>query len=167
MKKVLIIGYGNPGRADDGLGTAFAENIRNLNLDNTDIDSDYQLSLEHALDIANAHLTILADAHVSCQEPFIIKKVSPSNSFNFSTHNMSPENLTSIAEQISSNKKEVYILGIRGYEFNEFRESLSEKALDNLHKTYECFKSILELTKEDYIKVKLENMCKGQIYERC
>ena len=75
MTKVLLIGYGNPGRLDDGLGPALAAKIEKLNIDNVDSDSDYQLTVEDAVDIHSHDIVIFADADVSCNSSFYFKKM--------------------------------------------------------------------------------------------
>lgn len=144
MNEILIIGYGNPGRADDGLGVAFADEIEKLNLKNISVDRDYQLAIEHAYDVAESKLTVLFDAHMSCTEPFEIRRICSSASFSFSTHSVSPENLLCLAEEIAKAPKTVFAIGIKGYDFNSFKEGLSEKAKINLRKTLEYMIRILK-----------------------
>ncbi len=146
MAGILIIGYGNPGRADDGLGPAFIDKIERLNISNVIVESDYQLSVEHAYDIAESEIAILVDADTSCKEPFEIKRVFPTKSFTFSTHSISPGSLAALTKDFSGKEKDIYMIGIRGYEFNLFKEELSEKAKENLNKTLECIGMALEST---------------------
>ena len=56
--KTLFIGYGNPGRLDDGLGPAMAEAVEKLNLPGVVTDSDYQLTVEDAAEVAKYDLVI-------------------------------------------------------------------------------------------------------------
>ena len=51
-KRVLVLGYGNPGREDDGLGPAFAAEIGQLGRQNVTIVNNYQLMIEDALAVA-------------------------------------------------------------------------------------------------------------------
>ena len=46
---MLLIGYGNPGRGDDGLGPALSEAVAARSLPGLEVDTDYQLVAEHAL----------------------------------------------------------------------------------------------------------------------
>jgi len=159
VKDLLIIGYGNPGRADDGLGVAFAEEIEKLTYDYIEIESDYQLSVEHAYDISKSKLAILADAHTSCSEPFELRQVKPSPAFSFTTHSVSPENIVKFANDLSGGEKEVFILGIRGYEFNIFKETITERAQINLKKTLDCFKNVLKESNPAIIRNSLQKIC--------
>ena len=49
---VLVIGYGNPGRMDDGLGPATIDELEKLAIDGVDLDADYQLTVEDAAAVA-------------------------------------------------------------------------------------------------------------------
>ena len=49
--RVLVIGYGNPGRQDDGLGAAVIERLEALGLEGVTVDADYQLNIEDAADM--------------------------------------------------------------------------------------------------------------------
>ncbi len=131
-KKVLVFGYGNPGRLDDGLGPIFAEEFEKLNLEGVSVDSNYQLSVEDSAAIAEHDYVIFVDADESGPEPFHFEHVVPRAHMSFSSHSISADALMSMAEELLSSKAEAYMLGIRGYEFNEFGEWLSPKAKKNL-----------------------------------
>jgi hydrogenase maturation protease len=131
-KKVLVFGYGNPGRLDDGLGPLFAEELGKLGLTGVNVDSNYQLSVEDAAAIAEHDYVVFVDADVSCPEPFRFQRVVPRAHLSFSSHSISAEALMAMAEELLSSKAEAFLLGIRGYEFNEFEERISPKAGRNL-----------------------------------
>ncbi|VGO14536.1 hypothetical protein PDESU_03099 [Pontiella desulfatans] len=60
----LVIGYGNPGRLDDGLGPAFAERIQGLGLSGVTVESNYQLNIEDAELVSRYDTVVFADASV-------------------------------------------------------------------------------------------------------
>ena len=74
--KVLLIGYGNPGRLDDGLGPALAEAIAHKEFKNVTVDANYQLTVEDAAEVAKYDLVIFADADVAGPEPFWVRRIS-------------------------------------------------------------------------------------------
>ncbi|MCE5327124.1 MAG: hydrogenase maturation protease [Planctomycetaceae bacterium] len=131
-KKILLIGFGNPGRLDDGLGPALAQAVEEMALPHVAVDIDYQVSVEHAQAIANCSRVIFADASTDCPEPFSFTRIEPQEHLSFSSHSLSPAAAMSLANELFSAKAEGYILAIRGYDFNEFGERLSEAALSNL-----------------------------------
>ena len=136
--KVLLIGFGNPGRLDDGLGPRLAEKLEPLGLPNLTVDSDYQLIVEDAAEVAKYDAVIFADASTSGAEPFWIKRIYPeSTHLSFSSHSVSPQGIVSLAKELFHAEPDAYILGIRGYDFNEFEEKLSPKACENLQAAFE------------------------------
>ena len=44
-RRILVIGYGNPGRRDDGLGPALAARLEALALPGVTVESDFQLAI--------------------------------------------------------------------------------------------------------------------------
>lgn len=142
-KKILVIGYGNPGRLDDGLGVAFADAVEKMALPNVTVESDYQLTVEDAQLVAEHDIVVFADADVGCSEPFVIRRIERDGSQDFSTHIMEPETVLSLAKNLFNAKTEGYVIGIRGYEFNEFGEKLSEQAIANLNSALKYIKPLL------------------------
>ncbi len=130
--KILLIGYGNPGRLDDGLGPELAERIEARHLPNVTVDADYQLMVEDAAAVAEHDIVIFADAAVDCEGAFYFRPVEGGSEMSFSSHSAEPEQLVSLAEKLFGAKTKCYVLGIRGYEFNEFGQRLCERAKANL-----------------------------------
>ncbi len=143
-RSLIVIGFGNPGRLDDGLGPAFAERVEELGLPNVTIESNYQLTVEDAKLIADHDIALFADAALYCEEAFYVKPVEPEADTSFCTHSVSPGQVYHLAQSLFNSKAKAYVLGIRGYEFNEFGERLSEPALANLAEAVELFQSLAD-----------------------
>ena len=137
-KKILLIGFGNPARADDGLGPALAEIIESKNIPAVTVEADYQLAIEDSSQIAENDIVIFADASANCCEPFSFEPLAARESGSFSSHSVEPAEIMALAENLFKAKAKGYILGIRGYEFNSFSEGLTDKAKNNLQKAV-CF----------------------------
>lgn len=129
---VLLIGYGNPGRLDDGLGPALAARVESLALPGVTVQADYQLCLEDSEAAARHDVVIFADAATSGAEPFSFHRVEPASCLGFSTHVLQPEAVLGFAQQLFGARTDGYTLGIRGYAFNEYGESLTDQARANL-----------------------------------
>jgi len=129
---VLLLGFGNPGRLDDGLGPALAAQVELLGLPGMTVQSDYQLCLEDAEAAARHDVVIFADAATSGVEPFSFRRVVPVASVGFSTHSLQPEQVLGLAHRLFGARTDGYTLGIRGYAFNEYEESLTEQGKANL-----------------------------------
>ncbi|MBV8192633.1 MAG: hydrogenase maturation protease [Alphaproteobacteria bacterium] len=129
--RVLVLGYGNPGRQDDGLGPAAAEEMARLGWPRVSVQDNYQLVIEDAADIAEHDVVWFVDAARSGAEPYEIRRLRAGPDLAFTSHLLKPETLLAIVEQYYGRSPDAYLLAIRGYEF-EFLEGLSERASGNL-----------------------------------
>jgi hydrogenase maturation protease len=135
---ILVYGYGNPGRLDDGLGPALAaaliDAVNNgaLPADGLTIESNYQLNVEDAHLVATHDVVIFADADVACADPFRFEPLAPRSALSFTSHSVEPDALLAMAHDMFGAVTRGFVLGIRGHEFNEFSEVMSDQAQANL-----------------------------------
>lgn len=129
--RILVLGYGNPAREDDGLGPMVVAEIERLALPNVAIYDNYQLVVEDAFDIAEADIVWFVDAARSGPEPFEIRALVPASEISLTSHSVTPEVLLALAQRYYGKAPIAYLMGIRGYAF-EFAEGLSEQAKGNL-----------------------------------
>jgi len=129
---MLLIGYGNSGRCDDGLGPAFAERIEAMGLPGLEIDIDYQLTVDHALAIADAERVVFADALVGSAEPFEFGRIHPGGAGSLASHSLTPATVLELARTLYGKEPQAFVLGIAGAEFGEVKEGLSKDAMRNL-----------------------------------
>lgn len=134
--ETLILGWGNPGRLDDGLGPAFVEALAEMDLPGVEVDSDYQLQIEDAAEVSRFDRVLFVDADRSGAAPFWLRRLDPSPSgaaaASFTTHSVSPSAILTMTRDLFEAEPEGWLLGIRGYEFSEFGEGLSRRASANL-----------------------------------
>jgi len=133
---IHVIGYGNPGRRDDGLGVALAAEIESLALHGVTADSDYQLNVEYSADICSVDVVVFADASVNAPEPFEFTRIQPAREITFTTHSVSPASVLAVCQDIYGRCPEAYQLAVRGYSF-ELGEGLTEEAMGNLRRAVE------------------------------
>ena len=130
---LLLIGYGNPGRQDDGLGPAFAEAIERMGLDRVAVDADYQLTVEHAAAVAAHGLVVFADAAATGPAPFSLARIGPSDEgAGFSTHSVSPGAVLALARDLFHAEPPAFAVGLRGEAFDGFGEGFSDRAAAHL-----------------------------------
>ena len=129
--RVLIIGYGNPGRGDDGLGPAFARKVAAMEMPHVTVDIDYQLTVEHAYDLAEYDTVIFVDADIKSKEAFYFGPLSDGAPVTFTTHSITPGGVIRMARDMFDAETKAYVLGIRGYAFEMFTEDLTEQAQAN------------------------------------
>jgi hydrogenase maturation protease len=136
-KRIILIGYGNPGRLDDGLGPALAARMETCAIEGLAVETDYQLVVEHAHDISGYDVAIFADAALNGNAPFSFVELHSSPNPPFNSHSLSPQTVLSLAKTMFNAKTKCYLLGIRGYEFDGFGERLSERAKENLELAFD------------------------------
>jgi hydrogenase maturation protease len=146
-RRILILGYGNPGRGDDGLGPALVERIEALELINVSVDADYQLNIEDAAQMAEHDMVLFVDASTDAVEPYELSKVQAASAITFTSHSVSPQSLVAMCEDHFSASPQTWVLAIRGYDF-EFAEGLSERAERNLKQAFEFTQSQIRLWRE-------------------
>jgi hydrogenase maturation protease len=141
-EQVLILGYGNPGRQDDGLGPAAAAAIERLQLPHVRVESNYLLAIENAADAAEVDLVIFVDAAESGPEPFEVRELNASDEIAFTSHIVKPEVVLGICHKCYGCSPRALLVAIRGYEF-ELEEMLTERARQNLEEALTCLRWIL------------------------
>lgn len=129
--RVLVLGYGNPGRQDDGLGAALVAALEKREAPGVTLDADYQLNIEDAAAMAEHDFVVFVDASLEGPAPFGFERVRPASEIAFTSHSVSPASVAAICEDSFGAAPETWVLGIRGYSF-EFVEGLTPQAQKNL-----------------------------------
>ncbi|MBU0588245.1 MAG: hydrogenase maturation protease [Gammaproteobacteria bacterium] len=133
---ILVFGWGNPSRGDDALGPLFIERL-SAALDDEQASSvefltDFQLQVEHALDLVGRSRVLFVDASMRGAAPFQVSTLQPACDPSFTTHAMSPEAVMHVFHQLKGRTPPpCTLLAIRGDCF-ELGEPPSEAALSNL-----------------------------------
>jgi len=90
---VLVFGWGNASRGDDALGPLFIERLRSTLGSSADVEclDDYQLQIEHALDLAGRERVLFVDASLECTAPFEVTPLRAAQDGSITSHAMSPQ----------------------------------------------------------------------------
>ena len=132
MLRLLLFGYGNPGRGDDVLGPDLVGYIEEQNLGGITCQQDMQLQIEHVTDMADCDRILFIDADASCAEPWVFSVISAEKDDSYTSHAMSPVALLYAYRQVyGKNAPAAFLLRIRGYDF-ELGSPLSVQAAFNL-----------------------------------
>ncbi|MGR8951629.1 MAG: hydrogenase maturation protease [Gammaproteobacteria bacterium] len=143
-KPVLLLACGNPSRGDDAMGPLLLEFAEaHCDLNGIDLLSDFQLQIEHALDLENRELVLFVDASVSCTAPFELTELEAVQDSSYTTHAMSPAAVLAVYRSIKKQPPPAcFLLGIKGESF-ELGEGLSANAGKNLEQACRFALSLL------------------------
>ncbi len=132
-KPILVFGYGNLSRGDDALAPLLLEHLENkADLNQVEILSDFQLQIEHSLDLKNRSQVLFIDASVNCQSAYNFTQLQAIKDKSYSTHAMNPTELLQVYQTIiHQSAPPCFLLSIQGINF-ELGETLSPQAEDNL-----------------------------------
>lgn len=132
----LVLGWGNLSRGDDALGPLFIAGLcaqlpTNLT-DDIEFLEDYQLQIEHALDLVGRRRVLFVDASLTCAAPFEVHTVQPRRDTSYTSHALTPEALLQVfADYQGCTPPAARLLVIRGEGFG-LGESMSQAAQAHL-----------------------------------
>jgi hydrogenase maturation protease len=134
---VLVFTYGNPSRGDDALGPEFARRLEDrcfalIDAKKLEVQTDFQLQIEHVLDLVGRNKVFFVDASAPGSAPFTIAKVHPARDASFTTHLLSPAALLHTWDEVVRGPRpDCWVVAIAGSEF-ELGAPLSDGAEANL-----------------------------------
>lgn len=144
---VAIFFVGNPSRGDDAIGpelcgqlAKYLENaaLENAVLENADfadqfeLIEDFQLQIEHALDLLGRRLVLFVDAGERTPAPFIFGPIQPSTAVAHTTHALAPEAVLQVFLQTEGKAPPpAFVLCVSGAEF-ELGAPLSTAATQHM-----------------------------------
>jgi len=133
---ILVIGIGNPSRGDDALGPLLLERLAErlepeLAGGAVELLTDFQLQIEHALDLQGRRLVFFVDASLTAAPPFQLARAVPEAERSHSTHAITPNAVLDTYRQLYGVPPEAWLLAIRGERF-ELGDPLSERAEGHL-----------------------------------
>jgi hydrogenase maturation protease len=133
---LLVFGWGNASRGDDALGPLFVQQLSALAAaamgNEVEFLEDYQLQVEHALDLVSRERVLFVDASLSCDSPFEVTTLRAARDASFSTHAMSPEAVMQVYRDLYfAEAPPCTLLAIRGVHF-ELGEPPGAEALGHV-----------------------------------
>jgi hydrogenase maturation protease len=109
MNPVLVIGYGNTLRGDDGAGVIAAGRARDL-VEGVDVVTTHQLQPEHAEAVAGHRCVLFVDASVGRHTLGVTEIWSRERQPHGSTHTLSPAGLLTLAQEVFGKNPERSLL---------------------------------------------------------
>lgn len=126
MNPILLIGYGNQTRSDDGIGWYVAEKVESKLSDEIDVLKLNQLTVDLAEEIKDCKLVIFVDARINDDDEWLkIEDIEPNYKMGLTAHYLTPETLLAICQGLYKKVPKAKLFSIKGVNF-DFGEELSE-----------------------------------------
>lgn len=149
----LIFTWGNPSRGDDAIGPQVYELLLQQAYNDIDLLTDFQLQIEHTVDLESRQRILFLDASVSAAAPFEFSRLNAVKDESYSTHAVSPQSLLSVYEKVNrQSAPPAYMLSVRGYQF-DLGLPLSDEANTNLNQAIHFIKQLITKNTEDWNKL--------------
>lgn len=119
--KLLVLAVGNPSRGDDALGPLLLERLQQLSvqaLGDVELLTDFQLQIEHALDLDGRHAVLFVDAArpgAACGATLTPIHAAPCT--RAASHALSPQAVLQVATQLAGHAPPAWQLAIEGAQF--------------------------------------------------
>jgi len=141
---LLVIGYGNTLRSDDGVGPRIAEAVGNMDLPGVHALICHQLSPELADPVSRARVVVFVDAAVDAPREVRWRKLEPNESSQLMAHAADPGTLLALARDVFGRCPEGWWLTIPAVNL-EFGEELSAETKAGLHVAFQRIRSLAGL----------------------
>jgi hydrogenase maturation protease len=131
---VLVVGYGNPLRTDDGIGWRVAECLADdPRLEGVAVMRRHQLTPELALDVSAATLVVLVDASHGLAAGTLSVDRATRADYAAATwsHHFSPPSLIALAHELYGRAADVFVVscGVQSFEVGDRLSPIVEAAL--------------------------------------
>lgn len=147
---VVVFALGNPSRGDDAIGPELAARLEAAALPWVEVIVDFQLQVEHALDLEERRLAVFIDAAIDAAAPCEVRRVAPARDASHTSHALSPAAVLETFERVTGRTApDARILAVRGETF-ELGAPLSPRARDNLEAAWSRLQELLDSAREDY-----------------
>ncbi len=145
---VLLFAYGNLSRGDDALAPLLLERLQQQGIvtgcgHQLKYLSDYQMQIEHVMDLQGCVRVLLFDAAVDITESYQFYPITVGLETHYTTHGMSPSTLLHTYRQtLKETPPPTSMLAIRGEDF-ELGQPLTNDATHNLNAAFEFLTELL------------------------
>ncbi len=139
---ILVLGYGNPTRGDDGAGWEVARRLEKREIPGVETRTAQQLNLELAEEWGSFERVLLVDADPQ-GDRVLVEKIDPKANASASTHHLSPEALLELSGILYGSTPRLYLCRVpaRQFDFTERFSPVTLQALD------EAVEAVLEWIK--------------------
>jgi hydrogenase maturation protease len=141
--RLVVFGWGNDARGDDGLGPLLLERVERAGWPDVTTVEDYQLQIEHALDLDGADAALFIDAGKNTPAPFAFAEIAPRRGESHTTHALAPEAVLDVYHRtLAKTAPPSFTLCVRGEKF-ELGEGLSAEAGGRLEAAWDFLQFLM------------------------
>jgi hydrogenase maturation protease len=114
----LVLAVGNLSRGDDAVGPLLAERLEAAAVPGVEVLVDFQLQVEHALDLAGRERVIFVDACVDAEALFVEREVHADAGFAHTSHFLAPAQVLETYRRVTGSEPPPALLfGVRAHSF--------------------------------------------------
>jgi hydrogenase maturation protease len=140
---ILVIGYGNTLRSDDGAGQLVAQEIDKLNWKGVRSLSIHQLTPELAEDMATSEMVIFVDAFPSQDRKIRVESLQPSQPNIHWGHTSNPRSLLALTHTLYAQLPPAWWILIPAVNF-DFGEGISSVTAQGIQEAIDAIQSLIE-----------------------
>jgi hydrogenase maturation protease len=144
----LIIAIGNESRGDDALAPLLLRELDSWltkkNESSIELLEDFQLQVEHAVDLLERELVLFIDAGIDTPAPYSFYRTCPDSTPALFSHALAPEAVLATYMQVYQQAPPpAYVLCLRGDQF-ELGKCLSTRATSHLQSARTFMRKLLQ-----------------------
>jgi hydrogenase maturation protease len=138
---VVVFAVGNPSRGDDAIGPELCGRLekwlKNEGLeDQVELIEDFQLQIEHVLDLQGRELALFIDAGEKTPAPYTFKQIASATGIAHTTHELPPEAVLQVYLQTEGcEPPPSFVLCVSGEKF-ELGEPLTATASSHVETAF-------------------------------
>ena len=140
---LLVIGYGNTLRSDDGVGPRLVEAVGSLRLPHVRTLICQQLSPEHSGLVSQAHTVVFVDAAVDAPHEVQLRKLQPGGSVQLMAHAADPRTILAFAREVFGHAPAAWWLAIPAFNLS-FGEELSPETEAGYQEAFQRIQHLAE-----------------------
>jgi hydrogenase maturation protease len=130
--RLVVFACGNTSRSDDALGPRLLERVAQQQFAGVVTIEDFQLQIEHALDLRDADLALFVDAATGGAAPIVFYEVTSRAPVAAATHALEPAGVLDVYRHaVGGEPPPAFVLSVRGDDFR-LRDGMSELATERL-----------------------------------
>jgi hydrogenase maturation protease len=144
----LVIGIGNESRGDDALAPLLLRKLdawlAKTKKSQVELLEDFQLQVEHAVDLLERELVLFIDAGIETAAPYSFYRIRPDSGQALFSHALAPEAVLATYMQVYGQEPPpAFVLCLRGEQF-ELGKGLSTQATSHLQAAHAFMRKLLQ-----------------------